>query len=303
MQMIATAGAGAVFAQEQICPCGSARLVRDCHGLAQPPDGAVAILGGQGPQVPGARAWTGEARRGERLVVVLDAGAGDAIHAMRHVPAVEAHGPVTWVVRPGLERLFRASFPRSDVVTHYPLPRAEWRIGTLDLITLNPPAARAPYLKAPAPQEFKRDGQLRVGMCVRGDKTQAFDRWRSIHDSAVLDPLFCISGIDWYDLAAGPFGDWADTADLVAGLDLVVSVDTGVAHLAGALGRPLLLLNRAPGYGDPGPDDRWQEGWLQPGPLYPGTRVIQQRHRGNWAPVIRQAAAIVAATRKNTSRA
>lgn len=292
-QMIATAGSGRSYAADDKCPCESGRVVRDCHGQAQPPVGVDAILGGQGPVGTGLRVWSGQPRRGERLLAVLDAGAGDAIHAMRYVPAVEAQGPVTWVVRPTLERLFCASFPLSEVVTQYPMPVAGWRIGTLALITLNPPAAHAPYLKAPTQRLFTRDGQLRVGICARGDKTQAFDRWRSIHDPAVFAPLFRIPGIDWYDLAAGPFGDWADTANLVASLDLVVSVDTGVAHLAGALGRPLLLLDRAPGYGDPGPDDRWQPGFLQPGHLYPRVQIIRQRQRGRWQEAIRQVCALV----------
>src|SRR5207248_1080683 len=78
----------------------------------------------------------------------------------------------------------------------------------------------------------------------------------------------------------------ADTADLVATLDLIISVDTGVAHLAGALGRPLWLLNRAPGAGDWGPDDRWGIGFMQDWPLYSSVRVFQQPDRGRWGEVI-----------------
>lgn len=277
MKLIATVGTGSTFTSAAACPCGSGHLVSACHGLTTPPDGAVAILGGRGPEAP-----KGDAGR----CLVLDAGAGDAIHAMRFVASWRfAH----YVVRPDMARLFATSFPGARYVTAHPLPAAIRTVHTLDLIVQNPPdALPSPYLKASSPRTFPTDGQLRVGICARGDKTQDFDRWRSIHDPRALAPLWTVPGVEWHDLAAGPFGDWADTADLVAGLDLVVSVDTGVAHLAGALGRPLLLLNRAPGPGDPGPDDRWQAGWLQPGPLYPSTSVIQQRRRGDWAPAIEQ---------------
>lgn len=281
-RVVATAGRGATFAPTAACPCGSGRLVSACHGLATPPDGAVAILGGRGPDAP-----KGDAGR----CLVLDAGAGDAIHAMRYVASWRF---AYYVVRRDMARLFAASFPGVRCVTAHPLPPAIRTVHALELIGQNPPDALiAPYLRGPEPAGFSGDGHLRVGICVRGDKTQVFDRWRSIHDVSVLVPLWAVPGVEWVDLAAGPFGDWADTANVVTGLDLVVSVDTGVAHLAGALGRPLLLLNRAPGPGDPGPDDRWDEGWLQPGPLYAGTRVIQQRRRGNWAEAIDTVVALV----------
>jgi len=282
-QVVATAGTAARFEAGQACPCGSGRETRDCHlRPGGPPDGAAAILGGRGPDAPF------DAEGGS--CCILDAGAGDAIHAMRYVASWRFS---SYVIRRDMARLFAASFPGVSYVTTYPLPRARGTVHTLELIGQNPSGALlAPYLKAPNPQTFPGE-QLRVGICARGDRTQAFDRWRSIHDLAALAPLWAVPGVEWHDLAAGPFGDWADTANLVAGLDLVVSVDTGAAHLAGALGRPLLLLNRAPGPGDPGPDDRWEAGWLQPGPLYPGTRVIQQRQRGRWAEAIAQAAALV----------
>ena len=73
--------------------------------------------------------------------------------------------------------------------------------------------------------------------------------------------------------------DWADTAELIMGLDLVIAVDTAVAHLAGALGKPVWLLNRF--------DSCWR--WLldrDDTPWYPSMRQFRQTSRGDWAGVI-----------------
>ena len=77
------------------------------------------------------------------------------------------------------------------------------------------------------------------------------------------------------------------TAAIVEALDLVVSVDTAVAHLAGALGKPVLLLDRY--------DNCWR--WLhgrEDTPWYPTMRILRQERAGDWPPVIARAAAIVA---------
>jgi ADP-heptose:LPS heptosyltransferase len=73
--------------------------------------------------------------------------------------------------------------------------------------------------------------------------------------------------------------DFADTAALIANLDLVISVDTAIAHLAGAMGKPVWLLNRF--------DTDWR--WLterEDTPWYPTMRIFRQRSAGDWAGVI-----------------
>jgi ADP-heptose:LPS heptosyltransferase len=78
---------------------------------------------------------------------------------------------------------------------------------------------------------------------------------------------------------SGRIEDWADTAGLISGLDLVIAVDTAVAHLAGALGRPVWLLNRF--------DSCWR--WFfdrDDTPWYPTMRLFRQTSRGDWAGVI-----------------
>jgi ADP-heptose:LPS heptosyltransferase len=83
-----------------------------------------------------------------------------------------------------------------------------------------------------------------------------------------------------YDFTAD-LHDFADTAALIDGLDLVISVDTAVAHLAGALGKPVWLLNRF--------DTCWR--WLldrDDSPWYPSLRQFRQPHPGDWGSVIRR---------------
>jgi ADP-heptose:LPS heptosyltransferase len=78
--------------------------------------------------------------------------------------------------------------------------------------------------------------------------------------------------------------DFADTAAIVANLDLVISVDTSVVHLAGAMGKPVFLLDRY--------DHCWR--WLSgrdDSPWYPGLRIFRQGRPGEWAPVIARVAA------------
>ena len=90
--------------------------------------------------------------------------------------------------------------------------------------------------------------------------------------------------------------DFADTAAIVANLDLVISVDTSVVHLAGAMGKPVFLLDRY--------DNCWR--WLsgrEDSPWYPSLRIFRQQRSGEWAPVIARVATALAAAAGHPSRA
>jgi tetratricopeptide (TPR) repeat protein len=138
---------------------------------------------------------------------------------------------------------------------------------------------------------------LRVGLCWAGGRSN-LDRRRSITLDA-LAPLGEVSGVQFISLQKGPpaaeaarpprgtqlhdftedLHDFADTAALIENLDLVISVDTAVAHLAGALGEPVWLLNRF--------DTCWR--WLQnrdDSPWYPSLRLFRQPTPGDWSSVI-----------------
>ena len=119
-----------------------------------------------------------------------------------------------------------------------------------------------------------------------------------------MAPLAAVSGVQFVSLQKGPAAaaartaarefdlldvmdevrDFADTAAIVANLDLVISVDTSVVHLAGAMGKPVFLLDRY--------DHCWR--WLsgrEDSPWYPSLRIFRQARPGEWAPVIARVAA------------
>jgi Flp pilus assembly protein TadD len=204
-----------------------------------------------------------------------------------------------------VDNVFRA--PGADLGEHdfWTFPLSLPRLAGTDLTTL--PAAPIPYLR-PAPAlnaawsahwqtvESNDHGAraLRVGLVWRGNPKHDNDADRSLPGLATLAPLWSVPGVRFASLQAGrsasdaPVPDWggelrdfADTAAAVSALDLLVCVDTSIAHLAGALGRPcwvLLPQHRT--------DWRWLRGRAD-SPWYPvGMRLFRQPARGAWAPVV-----------------
>jgi hypothetical protein len=150
-----------------------------------------------------------------------------------------------------------------------------------------------PYLKAPAGDPVlppKQGTRPRVGLAWRGSGSQQLDR-RSLPIEALA--VLGEAEVDWFSLqpeCGAPEGftdlsakltDFGATARVMDELDLVVSVDTAAAHLAGALGRPTwLLLSFAP-------DWRWL--WTgDTSPWYPELRIFRQEQNENWRPLIRR---------------
>jgi Flp pilus assembly protein TadD/ADP-heptose:LPS heptosyltransferase len=273
------------------------------------------------PRVPDPKEprWNGEACKGKQLIVAAEQGLGDAIQFVRYVPvAAELGGRVTLIVPATLVRLFR-DIPGAAVVTsedsasivgdyHCPLlslPRA-FRT-TLDSIPSN-----VPYLRTPEPvRQFWEDrcgrvtSGLKVGVAWAGSSTHENDSRRSL-DPDFLRRLQSLQGIQLYSLqvsdaqnerrfSAPPSGlidhthlfhDVADTAGLIQQLDLVVTVDTMVAHLAGALGKPVwILLPKAP-------DWRWLLD-CDTSPWYPSARIVRQTQEGKWDDVIEKVCAML----------
>ena len=155
---------------------------------------------------------------------------------------------------------------------------------------------------------FRASKPLRVGLVWAGGPRTKHDRTRSLHLSS-LTGLFEIPGVQWYSLQKGLAGqqladlsfgnrqseignvvdwtsdltDFADTPALIANLDLVISADTAVAHLAGALGKPVWTLISYV------PDWRWLLG-REDSPWYPTMRLFRQPGMGEWGPVIEKVA-------------
>ncbi len=250
--------------------------------------------------------WRGEDLHGQTILLHAEQGYGDIIQFIRYLPMVVAKGGkvvleipddlkpligridgVTAIVRRG------EALPLFDV--HCPLMSLAGAFGT----TLATIPAPVPYLDAPAERLEQWRARLaghkppRVGLVWSGKPTHKNDRNRSI-PLTLLAPLLQTPGVtfislqkDYRDadqaaLGAAPLvrldhalADFADTAAAIAALDLVIAVDTAVAHLAGAMGKPLWLL--LPAIGD------WR--WLQDradSPWYPSARLFRQPRIGDW---------------------
>ncbi len=259
--------------------------------------------------------WDGEPLpEGATLLLHAEQGLGDAIQFLRYVGPASRRAPVRLVLPDVLRRLADClASPRCVIAgPAEPVPpgcAAQASLLSLPhLLRQDGPPPSAPYLAASArPPAF--DGQLRVGLCWAGNPGYRFDRRRSLRLDQ-LAPLAGLPGIGFVSLQQGdaaaqpappglalaaappPPHDLADTAALIAGLDLVVSVDTAIAHLAGALGRPVWLLNRHGG------DWRWQSGWQDEAGRslwYPRLRQFRQPAdlppERAWAPVVAELAA------------
>ncbi|MGI4956003.1 MAG: tetratricopeptide repeat protein [Janthinobacterium lividum] len=261
--------------------------------------------------------WPGPSEPTGRLLVYAEQGLGDSIQFCRYVPIAAALGlDVTLQVQSPLVRLCRSLGPNITVVAQgQTLPRFDFQIPMMSL-----PAAFAtsvqtipdviPYLQPEAADierweahpAVKQGKGLRVGLVWSGNpqhgvaQLRSVDRQRSL-DPSLLQPLLNIPDVTLFSLQKDgrvprtlPFidlmpsvADMADTAALIANLDLVISVDTSVAHLAAALGKPTWLLDRF------NHDWRWLAG-QENSPWYPTMRIYRQNVLGQWKPVIRKLA-------------
>jgi tetratricopeptide (TPR) repeat protein len=260
--------------------------------------------------------WRGETEiRGRRLRLRAEQGLGDTLQFCRYAPLAQGLGAeIELAVQPGLVPLLAGQFDGIAVVDQRAAPSpADLHCPLMSLplaLGLAGPEAGAPYLAAdPArraawPARVRADGALRVGLVWAGNPAHGNDRNRSI-PVAAFGALCAIPGLRCYAVqkqvsdeergwlaASGvdAFGDgltdFAETAALLAELDLVISVDTAVAHLAGALGRPVWILLPAVA------DWRWGVGRTDT-PWYPTARLFRQGGAG-WAPVLQEVAAAAA---------
>ncbi len=255
-------------------------------------------------------AWDGSPLRGRTILLWAEQGLGDTIQFARYAPLVAARGGrVILECQDPLASLARSIAGVSGVVTpSQDLPPCDVQAPLLSLprllgTTCESIPAAVPYLRAdPARVERYRDmlgpaRGLRVGLVWAGSPQHATDRLRSLR-LALLAPLQAIAGVEWHSLQveerarreARDAGAWLrpciedrPDADYLAAmmncLDLVVTVDTMTAHLAGALGRPVWTLLGWVA------DWRWQTG-REDSPWYPGMRLFRQPHAGDWETVV-----------------
>lgn len=242
------------------------------------------------------RRWNGQDVQGKTVLLHAEQGLGDTLQFIRYVPLVAARGAtVVVVVQPSLRRLLEGmpgasrllacgeSLPAFDLFS--PLLSLPGIFATA--LTTIPPAL--PYRLTHMPRPA---GPLRVGLVWAGNSDFIEDRKRSLPPellselmlpgvdlfSLQLQPRFLPDGVT--DLMSG-VTDMADTALKIAGLDLVIAVDTAVAHLAATMGKPVWLLSRFRGCW------RWLEGRTD-SPWYSSLTIYRQPRPGDWAAVLKR---------------
>jgi len=262
--------------------------------------------------------WHGETGGQRTLLIHAEQGFGDTLQFCRYVPLaaardlqviLEVQKPLVRLLRslPGAPTVFADGEPLPPFDLHCPMLSLPLAFGT----TLESIPNNTPYLFPDAAQAADmhrrltdRGGQgLRVGLVWAGNPRAhspglaAIDRRRSM-PAEHLAPLFQIPGAQLVSLQkTGPAApetfqlvdmmdemtDFGDTAALIANLDLVISVDTAVAHLAAAIGKPVWLLDRF--------DACWR--WFtgrRDSPWYPNLRLYRQPNPGDWRSVVAAAA-------------
>jgi hypothetical protein len=264
--------------------------------------------------------WDGQSFAGRRLFLYGEQGFGDTIQCARYLPQVKAlGGTVILECQPPLIPLMDglgvdAIVPRSADGSLSAAPEHDLVFPLLSLPRLFSPSVeavpnRVPYLRAPGGRGekfrnvFSRAGsKLKVGIVWSGSVTFKGNRERAMRLAPLLNALE-MPGVQLYSLQKGPpevelramnidgrlidlaplLGDFADTAAAVEGLDLVVMTDSAVAHLTGALGRPVWVLVSFVGHW------LWMRGRDEDNPWYPTMRIFRQAHPGEWGAVLDRA--------------
>lgn len=253
--------------------------------------------------------WQGEELAGKSIIVLDEAGLGDALQFCRYAPLLAAHAArVTFQCRPSLARIMGSLGPGVEIVTTTPADAAYDYCVTLYSLPrafgareTNIPAL--PYLRADAErvalwrERLSGEG-FKIGIAWQGSSHSMSDHSRAA-PLAAFAPLGAVEGVRLVSLqknfgaeqlALAPMGmhieslgedfdagpdAFVDTAAVIENLDLVITIDTSIAHLAGALGKPVwIALKHVPEW-------RWRlEG--EDSPWYPSARLFRQARRGDW---------------------
>lgn len=258
--------------------------------------------------------WDGSPLNGRTILLHAEQGFGDVIQFSRYVPLVaQLGGKVIFECPPELFELFKSlaggaeliasgsPLPRYDL--HCPLMSLPRALKTrLDSIPPNVPYLAADSKRVQAWKSIVRDSQnrMKIGLAWAGKPTHTNDRNRSMDLSQFATLSDCgavFHSLQKVPLTAHPIQfevidhanqltDFAETAALIANMDLIISVDTSVAHLAGALAKPIwLLLPHLP-------DWRWLTNRTD-SPWYPTMRLFRQRAPGDWSAVIQEVVTVL----------
>jgi len=259
--------------------------------------------------------WDGSDLNNRTILLHSEQGFGDAIQFIRYVPLVAKRGGRIIVECPvELQRLFQGEPRGWEIIARgKPLPAFDVHCPLLSLplvfgTTAQSIPAQVPYLHCDPQLAAKWRERLsglpesrKVGLVWAGSPAFTYDKARSPRQLSLFSPLAEAENVRFFSLQKGeaakqagnpPQGmqlfdwsgdlhDFADTAALIANLDLVISSDTAVAHLAGAMGKPVwVILPFAP-------DWRWlleRDDCI----WYPTMRLLRQAQRGDWDEVLRR---------------
>jgi Flp pilus assembly protein TadD len=256
--------------------------------------------------------WDGRPLEGRTLLLYAEQGFGDVLQLIRYLPQLTQLGrKIIFVCPVELHRILRTIAEGCQLLSpDQPLPPFDFHCALSSLprvlgTTLASVPTTVPYLRADADavRSWRQrlpdhDQFLNVGLAWAGNPAHTNDRNRSI-TLALFSPLKQISGVRFFSLQKGDaaaqarvspaaielvdwtdqINDFADTAALIENLDLIISVDTAVVHLAGAIGKPVWVM--LPFVAD------WR--WLlehEDSPWYPTMRLFRQSHIGDWNNVI-----------------
>ncbi|MDB5970439.1 MAG: hypothetical protein JWQ90_2889 [Hydrocarboniphaga sp.] len=260
-----------------------------------------------------ARLWQGEPLAGQSLLVVCDQGYGDQIQFARYLPGLKERGAGRLsligpaVLAPLLSTIEGVDeFIPAEAEGHQGLYERWCFLGSLPLrfgTTLASIPAKVPYL-TPDPERLRQwaprlpGAGFRVGLVWKGSALHRNDRFRSLPHFDTLKPLLGIPGLSLVSLQKGQAEtemrghqgvadlgtqmlDFGDAAALLAQLDLLITVDTAMAHLAGAIGTPCWVLL-------PARNTDWR--WLrerEDTPWYPNSlRLFRQQRFEDWGAVV-----------------
>jgi Tfp pilus assembly protein PilF len=257
----------------------------------------------------------GDALAGKTILIHAEQGFGDTLQMARYLPKLATLGAaVVLEVKPALQALLSDMACVARIVAPgEPLPHFDVHCPVMSLplsfkTTLDTIPADVPYLKVPADRlqkwrHLSSQKRFRVALAWAGSATHKHDQLRSIPLRDLVSLIDGAEGVDWFsvqhELRAGDaelldkmpkvrrfdegLADFADTAAILSRVDLVITVDTAIAHLAGALGRQVWVLVQD------SPDFRWLLD-RDDSPWYPTFRIFRQKQRGDWKDVVARVA-------------
>lgn len=247
--------------------------------------------------------WNGEPLVGKTIMVYGEQGSGDTLHMARYLSRLKALGATVLVApQPGLGVLLKTmgcvDAVYEDILQLAEkgnIPHWDFQVPTMSLPRILgerlETVSGAPYIPLPEPMALDSDA-FKVGIVWAGSLDHKQDRWRSTHLEDWVE-LFTVDGAQFYSLQVGSrvldltlsdypvidlsprLYDFTQTAKAIAALDLVISVDTSVVHLAGALGKPVWMLTPFSA------DWRWLTERID-SPWYDSLRLFRQRKELDW---------------------